>query len=127
MRLRWGRRLVKKLFSVLLFAFGMLTLAHAQNWPDKPVTVIVPFSAGGATDTLARALSGCMQETTGQPFVVVNKPGATGTTGAAQAKRAPPDGYTLMVAALAPFVIAPHLMKSVSYDAGRDFDPLTVA
>ncbi|MFT3719306.1 Bug family tripartite tricarboxylate transporter substrate binding protein [Pseudorhodoferax sp.] len=101
--------------------------ATAQTaWPERPVTVVVPFPAGGATDAAARAMATQMQASLGQPFVVDNRPGATGTLGAGLVKRAAPDGYTLMVASLAPYVIAPHLMKAVPYDALKDFDYLSV-
>jgi len=87
---------------------------------------VVPFPPGGSTDLIARTLSGKMAEKMGAgTFVVDNKPGATGTIGAAQVARAAPDGHTLLVASLGPFVIAPHLIK-VSYDALKDLDPLTV-
>lgn len=99
--------------------------AQAQ-WPDKPVTVVVPFPAGGATDSAARALATQMQQMLGQSFVVENRAGATGTTGAGTVKRAAPDGYTLMVSSLATYVIAPHLIKGTPYDALKDFDYLSV-
>ena len=99
----------------------------AFAWPDKPVTIIVPFPPGGSTDTLARAIAPGLQAQLGQNFVVDNKPGATGTIGAGLVKRAPADGYTLFVSSLGPFVIAPHLYKSVPYDPNQDFDLLTVA
>jgi tripartite-type tricarboxylate transporter receptor subunit TctC len=83
--------------------------------------------AGGSTDTLARALMPKLQETLGQPVVVDNKPGATGTIGAAQVKRSPADGYTFLVTSLGPLVIAPHLLKNLGYDAAKDFDLLSVA
>ncbi|HVR51821.1 MAG TPA: tripartite tricarboxylate transporter substrate binding protein [Pseudorhodoferax sp.] len=95
-------------------------------WPEKPVTVVVPFPAGGATDAAARAMATQMQAALGQSFVIDNRPGATGTLGAGTVKRAAADGYTLMVASLGPYVIAPHLMKSVPYDALKDFDYLSV-
>ena len=67
-----------------------------------------------------------MGEQLGKPFVVENRPGATGTIGAGAVKRAPADGYTLLVASLGPFVVTPHLVKNVPYDAGKDFDYITI-
>ena len=107
--------------SALSFAAGPQTA-----WPEKPVTVVVPFPAGGATDAVARAMATQMQAALGQSFVVDNRPGATGTLGAGAVKRAAPDGYTLMVSSLATYVIAPHLLKAVPYDALKDFDYLSV-
>ncbi|MCJ0762764.1 Bug family tripartite tricarboxylate transporter substrate binding protein [Variovorax terrae] len=116
---------MKKLLSVL--ALGAALAAPAQAWPDKTMTLIVPFPPGGSTDTLARSLAPKLQEKLGQTFIVDNRAGATGTIGATQVKRAPADGYTLLVTSLGPLVIAPHLMKGLAYDAGKDFDLLTVA
>jgi len=103
--------------------------ARAQNdaaWPQKPVTIIVPFPAGGGTDTITRMIAHQMQQATGQGFVVDNRPGATGTIGAATFKRtASTDGYTLMLSSLGTFVIAPHLYKSVQYNALQDFAYIT--
>ncbi|KAB2892641.1 MAG: tripartite tricarboxylate transporter substrate binding protein [Burkholderiaceae bacterium] len=100
--------------------------AGAQTWPDKTVTIVVPFPAGGSTDMVARAMAQQMQTRLGQPFVVDNKPGATGTIGAALVKRAAPDGYTLLVSSLGAFVVTPHLLKGVAYDPQRDFDYITM-
>jgi tripartite-type tricarboxylate transporter receptor subunit TctC len=118
---------MNKLLSALAFGLLAAGAAQAQAWPTKPVTLLVPFPPGGSTDTLARALAPKLQEKFSQSFVVDNKAGATGTIGAAQVKRVPADGYTFMVTSLGPLVIAPHLLKNVPYDAGKDFDLLTVA
>lgn len=104
-----------------------LSLTGAFAWPDKPVTLVVPFPPGGSTDLIARALQPKLQEKLGGTFIVDNKAGATGTIGAAGVARAAPDGHTLLVASLGPYVIAPHLIAKVPYDALKDFDYITVA
>jgi tripartite-type tricarboxylate transporter receptor subunit TctC len=115
---------MKKKLIALLLAAG--TSFSALAWPEKPVTLVVPFPPGGSTDLIARTLASKMAEKMGAgTFVVDNKAGATGTIGASQVARAAPDGHTLLVASLGPFVIAPHLIK-VNYDALKDLDPLTV-
>ena len=116
---------MKKLLTTLVVGLAAVTAQAA--WPDKPVTLIVPFPPGGSTDNIARMLAPKLQEKLGGNFIVDNKAGATGTIGAAFVKRAAPDGYTLFVASLGPFVIAPHLIKNVQYDALKDFDYITVA
>ncbi|MFN7123992.1 MAG: Bug family tripartite tricarboxylate transporter substrate binding protein [Hydrogenophaga sp.] len=111
----------------LLCALGAsIAVTSALAWPDKTVTIVVPFPPGGSTDLIARTLQAKLQEKLGGTFVVENKAGATGTIGAAQVTRAAPDGHTLFVSSLGPFVIAPHLTK-VTYDATKDFDLITVA
>jgi tripartite-type tricarboxylate transporter receptor subunit TctC len=118
---------MKKLTTV--FAIGLIAAAgaHAQAWPSKPVTLLVPFPPGGSTDMIARTLGPKLQEKLGGSFIVQNQAGAGGTVGAAAAKRAAPDGYTVFVSSLGPFVIGPHLIKSAAYDALKDFDYITVA
>lgn len=121
---------MKKLSTTLATAVLGLVLAtgaQAQAWPAKPVTLLVPFPPGGSTDMIARTLGPKLQEKLGGTFVVDNKGGAGGTVGAAAAKRAAPDGYTIFVSSLGPFVIGPHLMKEVAYDPLKDFDYITVA
>ena len=121
------------MFKKLLLIASTCTIALAASaqtaatpWPEKPVTVVVPFPAGGSTDMVARAMAQHMGDKLGQNFVVDNRPGATGTLGAGAVKRAAPDGYTLLVSSLGAFVVAPHLLKSVPYDALKDFDYITV-
>lgn len=116
---------MKKLFVTLTTA-ALALCAHAGPWPDKAVTIVVPFPPGGSTDTIARAMAQKMGEQLGQPFVVDNRPGATGTIGATAVKRAAADGYTLLFASLGPYAITPHLMKTAPYDAQKDFDYITV-
>ena len=101
--------------------------AHAQAWPAQPATLLVPFPPGGSTDMIARTLGPKLQEKLASSSIVTNQAGARGTVGAAAAKRAAPDGYTVFVSSLGPFVIGPHLIKGVAYDALKDFDYITVA
>lgn len=117
---------MKRLIATLALGLATTLSAHAA-WPDKPVAMVVPFPAGGSTDVIARILGAKLQEQTGASFVVENKPGAAGAIGASFVKRAPPDGYTLLVSSLGPLVIAPHLIKSTPYDPARDFDYISVA
>ena len=116
---------MKKTLITIALSLGMSTAAMA--WPDKAVNVVVPFPPGGSTDTIARTLANAMQAKSGQTFIVDNRAGATGTIGANHVARSAPDGHTILVASLGPYVIAPHLLKSVPYDALKDFDYLTVA
>jgi len=114
------------LFAALALGLAA-TGALAQAWPTKPVTMIVPFPPGGSTDMIARAVLPKMQEKIGT-FIVDNRAGAGGAIGAAAVKNAKPDGYTVLVSSLGPFVIGPHLLKGTSgYDPTKDFDYVTVA
>jgi tripartite-type tricarboxylate transporter receptor subunit TctC len=108
-------------------AVGMLACsgASAQEWPTKPVTLVVPFAAGGTTDLVGRPLAQALAERLGQSVIVDNRAGAGGTIGAGMAAKSPPDGYTLFLATIA-HTIAPGIYKNLSYDFVRDFDPITI-
>lgn len=114
--------------KVLVASLATLATASvfAQAYPSKTITLVVPFPPGGSTDQMARSIAPRMQDSLGQSVIVDNKPGATGTIGAALVKRAPADGHTLLVTSLGPLVIVPHLLPSVPYNAATDFDYLTV-
>lgn len=109
-----------------VLALGTALPVHAA-YPDKPVTVVVPFPPGGSTDTVARLVATKLSTSLGKSFVVDNKPGATGAIGATQVKRAPADGYTLLVASIGVYATNPFLQKNLPYDPAKDFDLLTVA
>lgn len=104
-----------------------LPAAAEPAWPTRPVTILVPYVAGGPSDTLARALAAAMQPAIGQPVVVESRPGANGSVAAGMAARAAPDGHTLFVGASGIMTINPHLMRNLPYDPMRDFAPLTIA
>ena len=93
---------MQKLLATLALGLAAAAGAHAQAWPSKPVTLLVPFPPGGSTDMIARTVGAKLQEKLGGTFIVDNKAGAGGTVGAAQAKRAAPDGYTIFVSSLGP-------------------------
>ncbi len=108
-----------------VLAAAACDFAGAQEWPSKPVTMVVPFAAGGTTDLVARPLAQSLSERFGQTVVVDNRAGAGGTLGAGAAAKAAPDGYTLFLATIA-HTIAPGIYRNLSYDFERDFDPITV-
>lgn len=108
------------LLCLLAFSFPV----NAQNYPSKPVKLVVPFPAGSATDQIARVIGQELQAALGQPFVVDNKPGAQGTIAAEGVARSAPDGYTLMVTTNTPQAAAPALFKQLRYDPQKDFEPI---
>ena len=95
-----------------------------QAWPAKPIRLVVPFPAGGATDLLARAIAQGVGNAFGQPLVVDNRPGAGGTLGSAEVAKAPADGHTLLMCTSSTHSIAPHLNANLPYNAQDDFTPL---
>ena len=121
---------MRQLFGVrglmgLALLVAVAASAHAQTqWPDKPVRVIVPFPASGATDLVARVVAQRVAADLGQQLVIDNKPGAGGTIGTAEAAKAPADGYTLLLTTSSTHAISPHLMPRLAYDARKDFTPV---
>lgn len=117
---------MKKLLTVAVLAAGLSAQAFAA-YPEKPVTIIVPFPPGGSTDMVARAIAPRLQEKLGQPFVIDNRAGATGAIGATAVKNAAPDGYTFLVASIGVYAVNPFIQKKLQYDPVKDLDPITVA
>ena len=107
-----------------LGALGFSGSASAQAWPARPITLIVPFPAGGTTDVLARALADWLQQSLGQPVIVESKPGAGATLGADVVAKSRPDGYTLLVGAVH-HTIATSVYKKLPYDFQKDLAPIT--
>ncbi|NOV24799.1 tripartite tricarboxylate transporter substrate binding protein [Cupriavidus necator] len=98
--------------------------AQAQSWPDRPIRLVVPFAAGGATDLLGRLLALGLGEKLGQPVVVENKPGASTVIGATQVAKSAPDGYTLLLAASTTLTLNPAIRPHLGYDPIKSFTPL---
>src|ERR1043165_9135842 len=98
----------------------------ADAWPTKPVRIVVPFAAAGTTDIIARAIAPELQRAFAQPFVVDNKPGAGGNTGAAEVAKSSPDGYTLLMGTVGTHAINPALYQKMPYDHVKDFAPITL-
>ena len=101
-------------------------VVQAQDYPTKPVRLIIPWAAGGSTDSIGRILGQRLSEYTGQQWIIDNRGGATGTIGHALAAKAAPDGYTLLLATNSTFAIAPHLYKTLQYDNEKAFSPVSL-
>src|SRR5260221_487128 len=114
-----------KLFAYLLALSS--ALAWAQDYPSKPVRMVVGFPPGGGTDVVARILQPRLTELLGQTIVIDNRPGATGTVAAGQVAKATPDGYTIMMGHVSVNAIAPSLFANLPYDVNRDFAPIALA
>ena len=100
-------------------------LANAQNYPNRPVRIIVPWPTGGGTDIFARAISEKLQQSLGQPFPVENRPGVAGNIGATAVARSTPDGYTIMIATIT-LATNPALYKTLDFDATKDLSGITL-
>lgn len=119
--------LLRRTLFAALSATAVLGMAHAQApaFPSRPITIVVPFPAGGITDTISRALAQKMTESLGKSVIVDNKPGAGGQIAASTVKQAEADGHTVYVAATEMFAINQNLFRKFSYDPVKDFAPVT--
>ncbi|MGB3067694.1 MAG: tripartite tricarboxylate transporter substrate binding protein [Ottowia sp.] len=111
----------RRMLMLLAVALGAAAPAHAQSaYPNKPIRLIIPASAGGPSDVVARLVAEGLTKSLGQPVVVENKPGAAQTLGTAQVAKAEPDGYTLLFTTSTPIVMAPFTRKNLPYDVKKD-------
>jgi tripartite-type tricarboxylate transporter receptor subunit TctC len=112
-------------FLVFLALLATSPLLFSQEWPSRPVRIVVPSSPGGGTDVYARLLAQALGESLKQQFVVENRPGASGNIGAAAVAKAAPDGYTFLVSANPALSVNPSLYRNLPYDAERELAPVT--
>ena len=122
---RTGRIIRNSFIAVLTLA--CVGLAQAQNYPDKPIKLNVPWPPGGGVDTSARIISEPLSKRLGQPIVIENKPGAAGNIGTAVAAREKPDGYSLLMGSLSPNAVNPHMYKELGFEPVDDFEPIALA
>src|SRR5207249_8559528 len=119
-------RIFATLAQVLLLALTFCASpARAQDYPTRPVELIVPFAAGGGAELLARLLSEGLNKRFGQPFLVINRPGANTNLGTLSVVRAKPDGYTLAIASVG-LTANPSLYKSLAFEPQRDLEAITL-
>jgi tripartite-type tricarboxylate transporter receptor subunit TctC len=121
MNARWLVR-----FGAMLSAALFCLAAQAQAWPAKAIRIVVPFSAGGSTDTVARILGEKLTARLGQPVLVDNRAGAGGALGSDFAAKSPPDGYTFLMGTSSTMAIAPHVYTKLPYDPAKDLAPVTL-
>ena len=118
---------MKRLVAIAL-ALGLSNAgAAAQSYPNRPVTLVVPFAAGGPTDIIARIVGEYFSKSLGQQFIVENVAGAGGTTGITRASQAKPDGHTIMMGHMGTHGAAPALYPNLKYDPTKDFEPIGLA
>ncbi|MFM9969942.1 MAG: Bug family tripartite tricarboxylate transporter substrate binding protein [Burkholderiales bacterium] len=114
-----------KSFAIVLLSIGMSFIqVNAQNFPSKPIRIIVPYVGGGAVDGSARVIAVPMGESMGQPVLIENRPGASSIVGMSACAKAPPDGYTTCMTVADSLSYNPFLFKNLPYDADKDFAPV---
>jgi tripartite-type tricarboxylate transporter receptor subunit TctC len=119
--MRWCRAGLPLSFTAILTALAVTPAAQAQDWPAKPVKIVVPFSAGGSSDQLARLLAPELSTAFKQQFFIENRVGSSGAVGSAQVARAEPDGYTFVNAGSGPHLTGPAINPNIGYDPLKDF------
>jgi tripartite-type tricarboxylate transporter receptor subunit TctC len=112
---------------LLVIAAAAALPVHAQQFPSRPIRIIVGFTAGGPSDIVARLIAQQLTERFGRPVVVENRPGATGTIGAELVAKSKPDGYTLYLPSQTTHAVAPYMYQKVGYDPVKDFSTVTLA
>lgn len=117
---------LRTIFLSCILGLPFAASAETSSYPDRPVTFIVPFAAGGPTDLMARVLGEKLSKSLGQSFVVQNRTGATGLIGQMQAMRAKPDGYTLLVTSNSSHILAPLSQAEMPFDPVNDFAPISL-
>ncbi len=120
------RRTAMALAASAVSLFSMGTAAHAQGFPDRAITLVVPFAAGGSTDVVARVIAQKMGDDLGQQVIVENIAGAGGNLGADRVARAEPDGYTVLMGTVATHALNPLILKTKPYDPEKDFAPISL-
>jgi tripartite-type tricarboxylate transporter receptor subunit TctC len=121
--------MLRRVLATIVLALATLPpgTAHAQDYPSKPIKILVGFAAGGGTDTTARILQQRLAERLGQPIVIENRPGAAGNIATELTVRAPPDGYTLLMGTVAALAINPSLYGNLPFDPPVDLTPISLA
>ena len=116
--------MLTKMLRYLLLVMFVAASASAQNYPSKPVRIIVPYAPGGSVDTVARLVGQKFTKELGQPFIIENRAGASGNIGTDSAAKAAPDGYTLLMSSSPPLAANIHLFKKLEFDPFKDFAPI---
>lgn len=118
-------RLLIRNVALLMFSIWVSGYAHAQEYPNKPIQLVVPYPPGGVVDITGRLLADQLSRELGKQVIVINKPGAGGTIGAEFVARSPADGYTIILGGAATHAFAPSMYKQLRYDPIKDFVPIT--
>ncbi len=113
-------------YALSLLSLVVVSAAHAQSYPTKPIRLVVPYAAGGTSDILARQIGPKLTEAWGQPVIVENKPGANGNVGADFVAKSAPDGYTLLLTDLGGLVISASVYPALPFNPSRDFTPVVM-